>query len=182
VAYFTYRIEAAGGLEVNATSEPATQSEILQINISPDGSTSVTAFTPTPQVSPTPTITPSVTPTQEPTPTSTPTPENQTYPTLGDWALALLVMGGGAGMAFLVGFVWWGSSRWGLRSSLCAFIGALLSYSYLNIGLEGTQYWMVKSGTIFVVEIVFAGLLIGWIVCLIWWMRTAGRYPKRYKK
>ena len=58
VAYFTYRIEAAGGLEVNATSEPATQSEILQINISPDGSTSVTAFTPTPQVSPTPTITP----------------------------------------------------------------------------------------------------------------------------
>jgi beta-N-acetylhexosaminidase len=179
VAYFTYRIEAAGGLEISATSDPATQSEILQINIAPDGSTSVTAFTPTPMVSPTPTVTPSVTPTQEPSPTSTPIPdENQAYPTLGDWALALLVMGGGAALAFLVGFVWWGTQRWGLRSALCAFIGALLTYSYLNIGPEGVQYWMIKSGTLFVVEIVFVGLLIGWIVCLVWWMRTAGRYPK----
>jgi beta-N-acetylhexosaminidase len=182
VAYFTYRIEAAGGLEISATSEPAIQSEILQINISPDGSTSVTAFTPTPMVSPTPTISPTETPTQAVSPTSTPPSEEKTYPTLGDWALALLVMGGGAGLAFLIGFVWWGSPRWGMRSALCAFIGALLTYSYLNIGLEGTQYWMAKSGTIFVVEMVFVGLLIGWIVCLIWWMRTAGRYPKRYKK
>lgn len=182
VAYFTYRIEAAGGLEISAASEPATQSEILQINISPDGSTSVTAFTPTPMVSPTPTITPTETPTQAVSPTSTPPSEEKTYPTLGDWALALLVMGGGAGLAFLIGFVWWGSPRWGLRSALCAFIGALLTYSYLNIGLEGTQYWMAKSGTIFVVEMVFVGLLMGWIVCLIWWMRTAGRYPKQYKK
>lgn len=182
VAYFTYRIEAAGGLEVSATSEPATQSEILQINIAPDGTTSVTAFTPTPMISPTPTVTPSVTPTQEPSPTSTPAPVNQSYPSLGDWALALLVMGGGSGLAFLIGFVWWGTQRWGLRSALCAFIGALLSYSYLNIGLKGTQYWMAKSGTIFVVEIVFVGLLLGWMVCLVWWMRTAGRYPKWNKK
>ncbi len=182
VAYFTYRIEAAGGLEISAASEPAIQSEILQINISPDGSTSVTAFTPTPLVSPTATVTPSETPTQQSSPTSTPTPDSKTYPTLGDWALALLVMGGGAGFAFLIGFVWWGSPRWGLRSALSAFIGALLTYSYLNIGLEGTQYWMEQSGTIFVVEMVFVGLLIGWIVCLIWWMRTAGRYPARNRK
>ncbi|MFW5713231.1 MAG: glycoside hydrolase family 3 N-terminal domain-containing protein [Brevefilum sp.] len=182
VAYFTYRVEAAGGLEISATSEPASQSEILQINISTDGSTSVTAFTPTPMISPTATITPSITPSQQPSPTSTPTPDAKSYPTIGDWALALLVMGGGGGIAFLIGFVWWGSPRWGLRSSLCAFIGALLAYSYLNIGLEGTRFWMAQSGTIFVVEMVFVGLLIGWIVCLIWWMRTAGRYPKRFKK
>ncbi len=182
VAFFTYRIETAGGLEVSAASEPAAQSEILQINISQDGSTSVTAYTPTPMVSPTPSVTPSQTATQEPTPTSTPGPENQTYPTLGDWALGLLVMGGGAGLAFLVGFVWWGSPRWGLRSSLCTFIGALLSYSYLNVGLKGTQYWMARSGTLFVVEIVIVGLLFGWIICLIWWMRTSGRYPKRMQK
>ncbi len=179
VAYFTYRIEAAGGLEISAVSEPALQSEILQINISPDGSTSVTAFTPTPLVSPTPMATSTSTPTEQPMDTSTPAPVTKTYPTLGDWALALLVMGGGGGLAFLIGFVWWGSPRWGLRSALCAFIGAMLSYSYLNIGLEGTQFWMTRSGTLFVVEVVFAGLLIGWIVCLVWWMRTAGRYPAR---
>ena len=182
VAFFTYRIEAAGGLEVSVSSEPANQSEILQINIAPDGSTIVTAYTPTPIISLTPTLTPSETPTTQPTPTPTPEAEKKAFPSLGDWALALLVMGGGAGLAFLVGFVWWGSSRWGLRSALCAFIGALLSYSYLNIGIGGTQYWMEKSGTIFVVEMVFVGLLIGWIICLIWWMRTAGRYPNRNKK
>jgi beta-N-acetylhexosaminidase len=182
VAFFTYRIEAAGGLEISAVSEPAMQSEILQINISSDGSTSVTAFTPTPLVSPTPTAAPTTTSTEQPLPTSTPAPIIKAYPTLGDWALALLVMSVGGGLAFLIGFVWWGSPRWGLRSALCAIIGAMLTYSYLNLGLEGTQYWMARSGTLFVVEVVFAGLLIGWIVCLVWWMRTAGRYPARNGK
>jgi hypothetical protein len=36
---------------------------------------------------------------------------------------------------------------------------------------------MVESGTVFVVEVIVVGLLFGWIGALIWWMRTAGRYP-----
>jgi hypothetical protein len=89
------------------------------------------------------------------------------------------MMGLGGALTFAIGLVWWGSTRWGLRSSLCALIGALLSYTYLNLGVDGTKFWMQQSGTVFVIEIVVAGLLLGWIGALIWWMRTEGRYPKR---
>jgi beta-N-acetylhexosaminidase len=179
IAYFNYRIEAAGGLEITATSEPALQSETLQINISPEGLTTVIQISPTPAATATPTQTPIPTPIQVPTPTVTPEPEVDHYPTLGAWALGVIVMGIGAAVAFLVGLIWWGSPRWGLRSALCSLIGGLLAYSFLNVGFEGTKLWVAKSGTTFVVETVAAGLFIGWIGALIWWMRTEGRYPTR---
>jgi beta-N-acetylhexosaminidase len=179
VAFFNYRIEAAGALDITATSAPATQSETLQINISTDGIASVFSFTPTPMVSPTPTETPTSTPTEVPAPTSIPEVSRNRFPTLGEWALGVMVIGLGGGLTFLVGYFWWGSSRWGLRSSLCTLIGGLLSYLYLNLGMEGTAYWLIQSGTSFVVEIVVVGLLLGWIGALIWWMWTEGRYPVR---
>jgi beta-N-acetylhexosaminidase len=184
IAFFNYRIEAAGGMEITASSAPATQSETLQINISPEGIMSIFAFTPTPAISPTPEPSPTatVTPTLAPTPTSTPEPVMVNYPSLGDWALGVLMMGFGGALSFLIGLLWWGSSRWGLRSSLCALIGGLLSYTYLNLGIDGTKFWMQQSGTLFVIEIVVVGLLLGWIGALIWWMRTDGRYPKRNRR
>lgn len=182
IAYFNYRIESAGGLEIRATSEPATQSETLQINISPDGLTSVLAISPTPLISPTSTVMPTPTPTQIPTPTSTPAPVVNSYPTLGEWAMGVIVMGMGSAVAFLIGLFWWGDTRWGLRSFLCALIGGLLTYSYLNLGIEGTKYWMEQSGTTFVIEMVVVGMLLGWIGALAWWMRTEGRYPARKRQ
>ncbi len=178
-AYFEYPIEAEGTLEVNVRSEPATQSETLQITIQSDGSTVIFAFTPTPMWSPTPEVEPS------PTATDIPVFEDEegllrnSYPSLGEWAFGIIIMSVGVGLAFIIGYFWWGSTRWGLRSSLCALIGGLLSYTYLNLGLEGTKYWIEQSGTSFVMEMVVVGLLIGWIGALIWWMRTEGRYPMR---
>ncbi len=179
VANFTYRVEAAGGLEVSATSEPANQSEIIKINIAPDGSTSIQAFTPTPMepLTPTPTPSPTITETPEPTPTVAPVVNH--YPTLGNWAMGMIVTIVGAGLAFMIGYYWWGTPRWGLRSGLSALIGGLLAYSYLNLGIESTKYWIAESGAGFVVEVIIAGLLFGWIVSLVWWMRTAGRYPAK---
>ncbi len=182
IAYFNYRIEAAGGLEVSATSEPAAQSETLQINIEPDGSAEVIAISPTPLFSPTPTEGPTPTSTGNVSPTPTPTPNHGSYPTLGEWALGVIVMTVGSGLAFLVGQLWWGSLLWALRSALCALIGGLLTYTYLNLGFSGTRFWMVESGTIFVAEMVVVGLLMGWIAALVWWMRTEGRYPSRRRK
>jgi beta-N-acetylhexosaminidase len=182
VAYFTYRIEAAGGLQISATSEPAIQSEILQINISPDGSASIIAYTPTPLITMTPTATPSPTATSSPTPTTTPEPFHNEYPTLGDWALGVIVIVLGSGLAFLIGYFWWGSFHWGLRSMMCTMIGGLITYSYLNIGFEGSRNWMESSGMAFVVEVIIVGLLLGWIVGLVWWIRTAGRYFLRDKR
>jgi len=177
VAYFNYRIEAAGGLEISSTSEPAMRSETLQINISPEGITSVLSISPTPLVSPTPTDSPTPEPTPSQTPTVIPEPTYKDYPTLGEWAVGVIVMGVGFIFTYLIGFYWWGSTHWGLRSSLCALIGGLMAYTFLNLGTSGTKYWMMESGTVFVVEVIVVGLLIGWTGALIWWMRTAGRYP-----
>jgi len=179
IAYFNYRIEAAGGLEISAISEPATRSETLQINISPEGLTSVLSISPTPLASPTTTITPTPESTATPTPTIVPEPTHNEYPTLGEWAAGVIVMGFGFVVTYLIGFYWWGSVRWGLRSSLCALIGGLIAYTYLNLGTSGTKFWLAESGTLFVVEVVVVGLLIGWIGALLWWIRTAGRYPIR---
>lgn len=181
VAYFNYRIEAAGGLEVSATSEPATQSETLNINIEPDGSAAVIAVSPTPQESPTPTEAPTV----EPTAAEGEGIEEQPhggYPTLGEWALGVIVLALGGAVAYIVGQVWWGTSRWALRSMLCAVIGGLFSYFYLNLGISATRYWMETSGTAYVVEMIVVGLLLGWIGALVWWLRTEGRYPTRKRQ
>ena len=171
-------------MDVIASSGLATRSETLQINISPEGVMSFFAFTPTPLVSPTPEPTPTatITPTLQPTPTSTPEPLPASYPSLGDWAFGVLVMGIGSALTFMIGLLWWGSSRWGLRSALCALIGGLGAYTYLNLGISGVKDWIQQSGTLYVIEIVVAGLLIGWIAALIWWMGTEGRYPKRNRR
>lgn len=179
VAYFNYRIEAAGGLEISATSEPATRSETLQINISPEGLTSILSISPTPLASSTPTITLTPEPTATQTPTPVLEPNHNEYPTLGEWAMGVVVMGIGSVATYLIGYYWWGSPRWGLRSSLCAMIGGLVAYTYLNLGTSGSKFWLAESGTLFVIEVVIVGLLIGWIGALIWWIRTAGRYPLR---
>jgi beta-N-acetylhexosaminidase len=182
VAYFNYRIEAAGGLEVNATSEPATQSETLYINIEPGGQSSVFLTSPTPQETATPTESPTVTPTETAAEELAENEPRDGYPTLGEWALGVIVIGLGSVLAFLVGRLWWKTDRWGLRSMLLALIGGLLSYSYLNLGIGGTRYWILQSGTTFVVEVILVGMLIGWIIALVWWMRTEGRYPGRFRK
>lgn len=182
IAYFAYRVEAAGELEISAISEPAIQSEVLQIDISSEGSTSITSYKPTPLASLTPTEMPSPTPTELATPAPTPTPTVEVYPSMGEWMLGVVVMGIGSGLAYLVGYYWWGTIRWGLRSGLSALIGSLLAYTYLTLGTEGTKYWIGQSGTTFVIEVVVVGLLLGWLLCLIWWIRTAGRYPYRNRK
>ena len=177
-AAYNYRVEAVGGLEISAVSEPATQSETLSINITPGAPAEIIVISPTPQESPTPTETPELTPTI-PGQETTEALSHSSYPTLGDWALGVMILGVGAGLAYVVGQVWWGTARWGIRSMLCALIGGLLSYSYLNLGTKGTRHWMETSGTGFVVEIIVVGLLLGWIGALVWWLRTDGRYPHR---
>lgn len=182
IAFINYRVEAPGGMVITASSGPAVLSETLQINISPEGIMSFFAFTPTPKASPTPAEpTPTVTllSNLQATPTGKPESQFDDYPSLGDWAFGILVMGIGGSITFLIGLLWWGSVRWGLRSSLATIIGGFLSYTYLNLGFSGTKVWMHQSGTLFVIEVVVVGLLMGWISALIWWMLTEGRYPKR---
>jgi len=179
VAEYDYRIESGGRMEITAISEPAAQSETLNIEINPNGEAAVFVVSPTPEVTATPTETPTEIPTESAEDNEDSVTHHSDFPTLGEWALGVMVMGLGGVLTYFVGRLWWGSTRWGLRSSLCSVIGSLLSYSYLHFGLSGTRHWMQQSGTAFVVEIVVVGLLLGWICALVWWMRTEGRYPRR---
>ena len=173
IAGITYRIDRGGTLEVTASSEPALISNTLVLNIE-DGSVAVIAPTNTPEPSPLPTEEPTVALTSMPTPGDGSGDVQAGFPNLLDWFLALLVISGGFGLAYLIGYYWWGSMRWGLRSGFCAAIGGLLTYIYLNLGVPSTIYWMQKSGTGFVLEVTFVGIIMGWIVALIWWMIKEG--------
>ncbi len=178
-ARLSYRIDRGGTLEVTAVSEPATISSKLLLNIE-SGIAEV--------IMPTATPAPTATPTLEPTPTTTLTPTSEAsttiepsgYPNLTDWLLAVLLVLGGFGVAYLLGYFWWGSVRWGLRSGLCAALGGLLAYVLLNLGFPGMVAWVKQAGSSFVLQTVFIGLMLGWIAALIWWVLVDGnKIPTR---
>ncbi len=54
----------------------------------------------------------------------------------------------GAALTYFIGFYWWGT-RTGIAFGHVSINWGLLTYSYLNLGLEGTQYWIEQSGTAF---------------------------------
>ncbi len=173
LAFINYKIDRTDNLVVTAVSEPAMTSNLLLLNIE---SGFAEVFVPTSTLSPqqTPTQMATVDVTAQVTLEADATTFNLGYPKPNDWLVMMLVVGVGFGMAYLIGFVWWGTVRWGIRSGLCAAIGGLASFVYLNLGLKGTLSWVERSGTWFVIEMALVGLLLGWIVALVWWMRKSG--------
>jgi len=172
MATLAYRIDRPDTIEITAISEPALISSTLLLNIE-SGVAEVVVPTSTPMPTPTPT--------PEPTPTATlavqDTSEATTvvgYPKPLDWLITMLIVAMGFGIAYLIGYYWWGSERWGLRSGLCAVIGGLTSFVYLSLRTQGTVSWMIKSGTWFVIQMALVGLILGWIVALVWWMVKEG--------
>lgn len=172
-AISTHRIERADNLEVTAMSEPALISNMLLLNIE-SGVAEVFVPTSTPAPTPTPTLVPTATTTVSPTPENYTAPAIEGYPKPSDWFIMMLIVGAGFGLAYMIGFYWWGSVRWGIRSGLCAAIGGLVSFIYLNLGTSGTISWMQQSGTWFVIQLALVGIILGWIFALVWWMVKDG--------
>ncbi len=170
IARISYRIERGGTLEIQAASEPAATSGVLRLNVE-SGIAELIMPTPTPQPTPTPTEIPTPSPTATQIVQEEPDINADAFPKLADWFLSLLVIMVGAGIAYLIGFYWWGSLRWGLRSSVCAAIGGFLAYTLLNLGFPSLKAWVVEAGTWFVLQMAMIGVLFGWIAALIWWMR-----------
>ena len=169
----TYRIERADNLEVTAISEPALISNLLLLNIE-SGVAEVFVPTSTPAPTSTPTLAPTTTANISSTPENFTDPKIEGYPKPSDWFILMLIVVAGFGLAYLIGYYWWGSARWGIRSGLCAAIGGLTSFIYLNLGTSGTISWMQKSGTWFVIQLALVGMILGWIFALVWWMVKDG--------
>ncbi len=176
LATINYRIERDGILEVNAASEPAMVSGTLVLNTQ-GGLAQVIMPTPTPTIQPTPTITPPAT--QTPVPSETPEPGANTtgFPSMMDWFLIVLILIAGYGVAFLVGFRWWGGSGWAFRSGFCTLIGGLLAYLLLTLGIDSLVELVKQSSSWFIVQMTVVGMLFGWLAALVWWLRVEGMKP-----
>ena len=173
LATISYRIDRDGIFEVTATSEPAMVSGTLVLNTQ-GGLAQVIMPTPTPTIQPTPTRTPP--PIQTLFPSKSPEPAANTtgFPSMMDWFLIVLILIAGFGVAFLVGFRWWGGSKWAIRSGFCALIGGLLAYLLLTLGIDSLAEMVKESGSWFIIQMTMTGMLFGWVVALIWWLRVEG--------
>ena len=162
IARATFVIDKPGNVEVRVVSEPALVSTVLQFSAS-DAGVAVTIATPI--VTPLPTeIPPTPTATIVENPWVTPTG----YPRVSGWLLALLAVIGS------VGLVYWAMSRlvsirWGLRWALCIFIGGMIGYNYLALGLPGAADLIAAgSGASGMLLLTFVGETLGGISALIW--------------
>jgi beta-N-acetylhexosaminidase len=163
IARASFAIDRPGTVVIRADSEPALESVALQFDATDDGRPVITVV---------PTLTPTV---ETPSPTATPvvvesnqliSPEG--YPLLGMWLLVMIAVIGGAILMY------WAvsrliSPRWGLRWALCVFLGGLLSYNYLALGLPSATEWIATSAGAFgVLILTFAGQLIGSLGAWVW--------------
>jgi beta-N-acetylhexosaminidase len=169
IARASFSIDRPGTVEIRAVSEPALESVGLQFDASNEGAVVITVV---------PTITATI---ETPQPTTTPVvvDDNQLispegYPRVGSWLLVMLAVIGGAALMF------WAvsrivSTRWGLRWALCVFLGGLLAYNYLALGLPGATDWIADSAGAFgVLMLTFGGELIGALGAWVWMQILSG--------
>ncbi|MFO8037218.1 MAG: glycoside hydrolase family 3 N-terminal domain-containing protein [Anaerolineales bacterium] len=158
----SYLIDQGDDFSIQAICSPA---ESMQLSISVRGDSSVVEegqFTSTPIPS-----TPSVSPTSENTPAAIITPEPSGQTSVSPWnlwflslletiAIALIAYQTGA----MLGFV-----RWGIRWGFSAFIGGLLVYNYLILGLPGSSwFYLSNQAPMKFGLIVLFGSIVGWAV------------------
>jgi beta-N-acetylhexosaminidase len=161
VAVASFDIDMPGQVEIRASSEPATISDVLQFDFSSNVPVQVTIV---PVATTTPTM---VLPTLTATPVSDIiSPEG--YPRLGAWLLVLLAVFGGAILMF------WAMSRivsprWGLRWGLCVLVGGLLAYNYLALGLPRAAEWIAAgAGAYGVLFLTLIGETVGALAAWVW--------------
>lgn len=163
VARATFGLDKPGLLEINATSEPAVVSEVLQLDVSQSGAVAVTVVVPE--------LTQPILPTQ-----STPVVEEETsseyissegYPRFSTWIIAMLFIVFGMIVGYSVG-ARIASPRAAFRWALGIVIGGLAAYNYLAFGLFGIPLWLTVSGLPGVIIFLFAGQLLGFTAGWVW--------------
>jgi beta-N-acetylhexosaminidase len=164
IARTTFLINSPGILDITVESDPAKQSTTLSFEIVSQG---IEASPPTE------TPTPTATPTLEPTPTNTevpiitPQPPTRASLSLGDWFMAVVVT------SLIGGLIFWFEllsqlSRWGIRGGFLALIGGLLAYTYLALGMPGSNDLLVNAGHWGVLLVTIFGSIAGWAVAWSW--------------
>lgn len=164
-AYTSYLIDQGNDFSIQAISSPA---ESMPLSISVKGDSAVVIED---QLTSTPTTsTPSVSPTSANTSAAIRTPEPPGQSAVSTWnlwflslletiAIALIAYQTGA----MLGFV-----RWGIRWGFSAFIGGLVVYNYLILGLPGSSWFYISNQAPMKFGlIVLFGSIVGWAISFI---------------
>ncbi len=161
IARTSFSLEKTGLVEISASSDPATLSDVIQIDVSQGDVEAVTVVAPNPSET--------VEPTQIP---STPIEGNifvtdTGFPRPNTWLLTMILIALGSGLAY-----WAGSSlqstRWGWRWGLCVFLGGLAGYNYAALGLPGGTQLVLASGLGGIFGLTTFGGVIGLGVAWLW--------------
>ncbi|GAB4489384.1 MAG: hypothetical protein OHK0031_13070 [Anaerolineales bacterium] len=169
IARATFRLTEPGALQIHVTSEPATVSDVLQLDVSAEGA-SVIIITPTPvQTEAEPSATPAISPT--PTLPANPLTNSGGYPNIGGWLLlTLLLFSGAILLAWLTAqFI---EPRWAIRLGLTAFLGGVIAYNYLILDFPGSAAWLNGRGLLAFVQAILIGHALGALTGWLWRQRS----------
>lgn len=170
IAKVTYRVQNTGLVEIRAVSDPAYNSEIIQIEIpEPEGAeaTIVVLSTPEMTATPTPTLTATVTPTEAVVVIK----DNPTIlPRFSDWIAMVLIV---TMMSF--GVFFFSKTRipirWSIRWGILAFIGGLLAYILISFQSIMRVEWTLELKPIDLMAVSFLGAIVGCFIGWIWYIR-----------
>lgn len=161
IARVSFGLDKPGLLEIRAASDPATLSEVLQLDVSAGQPAAVTVIVP--MLS---TETPAAA-------TATPKPEQNPYmtrqgmPVFNAWLLVMALLLVGALLVFFMGSRL-ASRQWGIRWGFCSLSCGLLAYNYFALGFPGSQDFAASNGISGILTVTFLGLLIGWGIGWLW--------------
>ncbi|HZD56678.1 MAG TPA: glycoside hydrolase family 3 N-terminal domain-containing protein [Anaerolineales bacterium] len=157
IALATLLIDRSGSVEISVQSDPARESNPLNIDVPPEPE-DIAGLTATASPTETPTLTPS--PTSTASPVAASSAPSSDHPNWGDWFLALFVTGG-IGVAIYWLTTQFGLTRWGIRGGILALIGGLLAYTYLSLGMPGSIELLQNTGSGGVALVTILGSILG---------------------
>jgi beta-N-acetylhexosaminidase len=165
IAQASFALEKPGLVEIKASSDQATVSNTIQLDVSSGQPAPVTVIEPFP----TETVVPTPIP---PTPVEIDpwvTPEG--YPLFSSWMLVIPFIGLSAWLAY-----WAGSNlqsqRWGFRWGVCVLLGGLAGYNATALGWLGSTQIVMAGGLGSVLGISALGELIGLGLGWMWSQRA----------
>jgi beta-N-acetylhexosaminidase len=170
VAKANYRVQNTGLVDIRVVSDPAYNSEVIQIEVPvPEGAEATIVVLSTPEMTetPTPTLTPTLTPTET---LVVITNQQPTIPQISDWMLMISLITSISSLLFFFTKKKI-STRWSLRWALLAFMGGAFAYILVGIQLALKINWTYELTTFDLLALSFAGAVTGWFIGWVWYIR-----------
>ncbi len=170
IAMVSYRLQNTGLVEIRAVSDPAYNSEVIQLEVPvPEGAEATIVVLSTPEMTetPTPTLTVTLTPT-EPAVVFKDNPV--VLPRFSDWiAMVILVSSMSVGLFFFTRKRI--PIRWSTRWAILAFMGGILAYIFISFQTIMRVEWTISLKSIDLMAVSFLGGVVGWFVGWVWYIR-----------